>query len=313
MKHVCRRVNFAQERSGKAGKCGPGLWQIYTCKWFDSTPHTRTTGGDIIASERITQKTLAGLNVTPVTERSQFFNMLVYGQSGTGKTTLAGSADAVPQMRPVLFIDIEGGTTSLTHSYPDVETVRVNTWKQMQEVYNELHNGGHGFNTIVLDSLTEIQKFNMYQVMADAAQKRDNVDIDVPAQREWGISLEQTRRLVRGFRDLEMHTIFTALAKDDKDSRTGIVSTLPSLPGKLAGEIAAFLDIVMYYYVKEVPADDGEGTVFKRLLLSQKTSQIIAKDRSGKLPMILEYPTMGEIYKIMTTQKLETEKEPEND
>ena len=251
-------------------------------------------------ADTLTKKSLAGLEVRPVQERSQFLNMLFYGDSGTGKTTLAGSADKVPAMRPVLFVDIEGGTESLRHSYPEVDTVRVTTWKEMQNLYNVLYEGGTGYKTVVLDSLTEIQKFNMYTIMEAVVQKRPDLDQDVPSMREWGKNLEQLRKMVRGFRDLEMHTIFTALNKTDKDQRTGIITMKPSLSGKLADEVAAFLDVVCYYYVKQV--GDGEDAQFKRLLLTQKTDGQVAKDRTGKLPMIIEDPDMSKIYELMTTQ-----------
>jgi hypothetical protein len=246
-------------------------------------------------------KTLAGLPIRPVQERSPFLNILLYGDSGTGKTTLAGSADEVPSMRPVLFVDIEGGTESLRHSYPEVETIRVTTWREMQALYNELHRGNTGYQTVVLDSLTEIQKFNMYQIMADLITRKGEddpkVDIDVPSMREWGKNLEQIRRFVRAFRDLPMHTIFTALAKSDKDQKTGIVSIKPSLSGKMADEVAAFLDVVVYYYVKDITVDDE--TVTKRLLLTRKTSQHVAKDRSGRLPVVVEAPTMATLNQLM--------------
>lgn len=241
--------------------------------------------------------TLGGLDIRPVQERSSWYNILIYGDSGTGKTTLAGSADAVPSMRPVLFVDIEGGTESLKHSYPEVQTVRVQTWKEMQAVYDALYSDDHPFRTVVMDSLTEIQKFNMYTIMNDLAQKRPDLDPDVPGMREWGKNLEQIRKMVRGFRDLPMHTIFTALAKDDKNARTGFVTTKPSLSGKMADEVAGFLDVVAYYYVKQI--GDGSDAEFKRLLLTQKTDAQVAKDRTGKLPMIIEAPTMQAIHDLM--------------
>jgi hypothetical protein len=85
---------------------------------------------------------------------------------------------------------------------------------------------------------------------------------------------------------------------------TGKVSKSPDLPGKLARQIAGFFDVVLYMYVKEVASPDGnnaDGTpktkmVEKRLLLSSASELIIAKDRSDKLPPIIQDITMKSIY-----------------
>jgi hypothetical protein len=248
----------------------------------------------------LTATNLGGLEVVTVEEASAFLNILIYGPSGTGKTTLAGSADKVGLLSEVLFIDIEGGTQSLVHSYPNVKKVRVSTWPQMQEVYHALFYEQHGYRTVVLDSLTEIQRFNMDYVMQKASQERDKVDVDVPAQRDWGVSSNQVKRMIRGFRDLPMNTIFTALSKEERDPKTGQAYIKPDLPGKLAGQVPGFLDIVSYYYLKEVPVVEGqEDTRMARILLSQATEKVTAKDRSGKLPQVLYDPTMAMLFDIM--------------
>lgn len=203
---------------------------------------------------------------------------------------LAGSADEVPEMRPVLIIDIEGGLLSLGNRFPDVESVRVKTWDDMQKVYDDLYRGNHGYNTVVLDSLTEIQKFSMSTIMEFVVKKDPERDPDIPSMREWGKNIEQIRRLVRAFRDLPMHTIFTALAKSDKDGKTGAVKTKPSLSGKLADEVAGFVDIVGYQYTKVM---DNE---LRRYLLTTATDRFVAKDRSDNLPATLEDPTMMKIF-----------------
>ena len=247
-------------------------------------------------TETLTATTLGGLTLHKVMQRAKYLNCMIYGDSGVGKTHLAGSADAVPELRPVLMIDFEGGTESLVRNYPEVQQVRVETWDEMQAVYDELHRGQHGFQTVILDSLTEIQKFNMYSIMEELATKRPDLDQDVPGMREWGKNLEQMRKFVRGFRDLRMNTVFTALRKDDVDQKTGVRTTMPSLSGKLAGEVAAFLDIVGYYYVKRV--GQGEEAYDARLLLTKKTETIIAKDRTGTLPMIMDDPTMQSLWDL---------------
>lgn len=233
---------------------------------------------------------IAGLPISKVTETPVLFNLLIYGESGSGKTTLAGSADGVPEMRKVLFLDIEGGTLSLRSRYPNVESVRIKSWDDMQRVYDELYRTDHGFNTIVLDSLTEIQKMSMDAIMRRLVEQHEERDADVPGIREWNINIEQTRKFVRLFRDLPVNTIFTALSKLDKNPRNGAVRTKPYLSGKVADEVAGFLDIVAYLYTKEV---DGSQ---KRMLLCGATQDNVAKDRTDRLDQVIMEPTMATIW-----------------
>jgi phage nucleotide-binding protein len=248
-----------------------------------------------VTAELIRPTYLAGLPVRKAVEARDHVNMLIYGKSGVGKTQLAGSADAVPSMRKVLVVDVEGGTMTLGHSYPDVDVIRVKDWNSIAELYDVLQSGNHDYRTCIIDSLTEAQKFNMSAVMSkrilEREEKGESQDPDVPDMRAWGKNIEQIRKFVRAFRDLEMNVIFTALVKEEKNPRTGLLERMPQLSGKLAGEVAAFLDIVVYYYTKTV---DDE---VKRLLLTTATDEYVAKDRTGKLPPLLEAPTLAEIMK----------------
>ena len=170
--------------------------------------------------EVLSENSLGGLKVEKVGEAPSLVNMLIYGEPGVGKTILAGSASEIEAMGPVLFIDIEGGTMSLRNKFPDVDVVRVSSWADMLMVYNDLQSSDK-YRTVVLDSLTEIQKFSMYHIMKDLLESDPDRDPDVPGLREWGKNSEQVRRFVRAFRDLPVNTIFTALAATDKDPKTG--------------------------------------------------------------------------------------------
>ena len=240
--------------------------------------------------EQLTEKTLGGLRVQPVAERIAYLNFLVYGEPGVGKTVLAGSSAEVSEMAPVLILDVEGGTFSIRDRNPEVDVVRVQTWNDMQKVYDGLVKGELVYKTVVLDSLTEIQKFSMGLIMEKLVKDDPERDPDVPGMREWGKNIEQIRRLVRAFRDLPMNTIFTALSVSTRDPRTGLDKIRPGLSGKLSGEVAGFVDIVGYMYVKSI---DGE---LQRLLLTAATDTQVAKDRSAKLPPVVQNPTLPTIY-----------------
>ena len=253
--------------------------------------------------EKLTKESvrkIGGLRIEQVAEREPYINALFYGGPGVGKTLLCGTAADVIEMSPVLLIDVEGGSFTLREKYPQVDVVRVQTWEDMSKVYNELFDGKTGYKTVILDSLTEIQKFSMYQIMVDLVRKEPDRDPDVPGMREWGKNTEQIRRLVRAFRDLPMNALFTALSVSERNPRTGLDHVKPALSGKLSAEVAGFVDIVAYMYTKTKNKDTGE---VGRYLLTGSTETQVAKDRSDKLPLVVEEPTMHTLHTHIFTQE----------
>lgn len=244
-------------------------------------------------------KMFAGIPLIRAKDATNWLNAIFYGDSGVGKTRLLGSCDEVPDLRKVLFVDIEGGTRSIRDVYPNIDTVRVQNFRQIREVYEGLKGTSHGYTTACLDSASEMQKFNMSDVMVDLVKSRPDLDPDIPGMREWGKNLEQMRKYIRAFRDLPINTFFTALAQTDKDQKTGATMKKPGLSGKLANEITAFLDIACYMYVKEV---EGKQT---RMLLTGSTDQFVAKDRTAKLPMVIPNPTMKKIFSYINGDEQE--------
>lgn len=228
--------------------------------------------------------------------------MLVFGDVGVGKTRLGGSADAVAEMRPVLFLDAEGGTFTLRETYPNTDVVRITDWSQIQGVYDELRAGTTNYRTVVVDSLTELQGMNMDTVMRKLAEKDpdrfERQGEEIASMLEWQINSKKVRTMIRLFRDLPMTVIFTALMKEDKDKLTGKVMKRPSLPGKLAAAVAGMFDFVTYMYVQNISDPEDESKeISARLLLTEATHNVTAKDRSNRLPKpVMINPTMADIY-----------------
>jgi len=254
------------------------------------------TQSSVDISELTKPGKLGGIGVDTAVEREPYINMLVYGDPGAGKTVLAGSSDAVPDMAPVLVVDVEGGSFSLRNFYPGVHVVRVKKWTELFDIYMALYKEQDEpkYKTIVLDSLTELQKLSMKTIMDQVVEKEPDRDPEVPSIREWGKNGEQTRRFVRAFRDLPRNVIFTCLAVSEKDQRSGKITYRPSLSGKLSLEVSGYMDIVGFAYSKMM-AVDGEPKIC-RFLLTGMTDTHIAKDRSDRLPQVVEDPSMAIIH-----------------
>lgn len=173
-----------------------------------------------------------------------------------------------------------------------MECVRIDTWGKLQTVYQRLKtNNEHGYKSIIVDSVTEMQKIGMDYTMQ---VRQGGNELSIPELKEWNINIEQVRKYVRLFRDLEgVTTLFTALVRVDTDKRTGLSRKKPSLSGKVADEICGFLDIVTYLGMEEV------DKVNTRILQTGNTPGTVAKDRSDSLPLLMANPKMADIYQLI--------------
>lgn len=251
-----------------------------------------------MTSAVITAESFAGLKIVKQrADRIPTINALIYGESSVGKTTLAGGADGVPEMRRVLFVDIEKGDLSLrkTDYRPDV--VKVSKWQEIQRLHSALladaGNPDARYKTVVIDSLSEVQDLCIKDIMANEPEG----EFTTPEWKHWNQNQVRMLRMLRMFRDLPMNVIFTSLVKEAKNEKTGVVKLLPDLPGKLAGKVPAIFDNVFYYYMKEVTIGEGDKKkrVNKRLLMTTMTPTIIAKNRgSDSLPQVIEVPPVSE-------------------
>lgn len=246
------------------------------------------------------------LQVRPPSEIVEFINALVYGEAGVGKTYLGGTAEDDPRMSPVLFVDIEGGLTTIRHR-TGIDVVQVRSMKGIEDLYNKLyasiaHENGTAsiyYQTIVIDSLTELADLDMRIVMKAAQQQNpEKVDVDVPSPREWGKVRNHIRLIVRAFRDLPCHVLYTAHVGSAQEEGQP-TKYFPGFSGKLAKEIPGFMDIVGYL------TSDISNEVKVRRLQLLGTRRIVAKDRTAALGDIIENPTLPMLWDMIQNSERE--------
>lgn len=227
---------------------------------------------------------------------------LIFGQSGSGKTSLAKT---LPMK--TLVISAEQGLLSLSGASIDYVDLSVDDegksltaqqrYAKLGEVYKYLltDEAKKVYQCVFVDSITEIAEFVLDVNKAKFPDKADSFKL-------WGEYAQNMISMIKLFRDLpHYHVVFTALEELDKDESSKRFYG-PDIPGSAA---KAFL----------VPALDevfrlcfSEG---KRVLLTQGSDTLKAKDRSGKLNPV-EEPNLDIIFsKINGTYVVPVKKEKE--
>lgn len=181
------------------------------------------------------------------------FKGLIYGQSGAGKSWLASTAPA-----PFVLLTEENGRQSIRQSNANARIVRANdigTVREFMRAAAEDRLRSLGCATIVIDSLTEVQRLMKDEILAKKPQGEGM------ALQDWGELTERMRRFMRLVRDVPYHVIATALeATSDEDG--GPRHVFPSFEGKkLHNEVAQYFNFVGYCFKKERAGTDGQRAV----------------------------------------------------
>lgn len=239
------------------------------------------------------------LDVKSPAESVDYINMLIYGEPGAGKTYLCGSAQLGELTKPVLFLDVEGGVTTVRH-LTDIDVVQVRTLEQLNSIHAALDRDmDNYYKTVIIDSLSELQKLDMSNIMLQRyTDKPDKIDRDVPDMYAWGKSGNRLRLMIRKFRDLECHVICTCLLASEKEDSTAKWFYYPSLPGKLRAELPGFFDIVGY--LRSIEEQEGDESVITRIIQFAKTEKVVAKDRTASLGDVMRNPTIPGIWELIS-------------
>jgi hypothetical protein len=208
--------------------------------------------------------------------------ILIHGESGVGKTPVSHTAPA-----PRLVLDSENGSRFVKGARikwdPNSEAPPVHdgTWETcvvqcrdfqtFLNAYAWLNSGQHPFRSVLVDSLTELQKRCKDQIKGTD---------EVVNERQWGILLDRMEKAVRELRDLTMHptnpiqaVVLLALT----DDKTG--KFRPLIQGALGKSIVGFVDVIGYLYVDS----DDQGLPMRKMLV-QPIGPYVAKDRTSELP-----------------------------
>lgn len=204
--------------------------------------------------------------ISPVKALPKVLSMLVYGRSGTGKTTFGASFPT-----PALLIDIrEKGTDSIADR-DGIDVISITTWEELEEVFWFLKSGegASKYKSVILDQVSSMQDLCMEYAMREEGK-------DVMSQRLWGVVSGLMKTWLINYRDLvdqSINVLFIAhdrVSKGDNDEDDDTLDPqvgarlMPSVAGMLNGAVKAIGNT----YVAEVFLEDKTRQVEYRMRLA---------------------------------------------
>ena len=221
-------------------------------------------------------------NIISLQEEDETFNLLIYADSGVGKTVFAGSDE------DVLFIAPEdNGTLSAKRMGSSAQKWKVTSWNDISDAYKWLSSLEEiPFNWVVLDSLTEMQDMCMRQILNEGMEMNPGRDPDVPQLQDWQPYFERFKRMVKSFNDLPVNMLYTALQQDE-ENEDGDKVVLPMLQGKgtqYAKKVSSWMTSFGHMRVqrRKTGADEDGNAIYEefRVIQWKASKTVMAKDRT---------------------------------
>ncbi len=267
----------------------------------------------------------AQFRIESTQRRERFLKLLIYGNYGVGKTTLACTANNVPSMKDVLIVNAEAGDLSVADfvgldevTVQDFKTLgRINEFlkqhckareeddddklREMEAVLRGVDEKDiktpRRYTTVIIDSLTELEAYCFNQLLGVTDTTRLDSEVQAAEWTEYKQNHTMMLRVVRAFRDLPMHVIFTASEQYQQDESKRMRFS-PDLTGKLSKKIQGFMDMVGYLAIGK----EGEKTIRRLYVSPSPVGKYDAKHRYQAFNE--EYFLNPTIKKILVETKL---------
>lgn len=253
--------------------------------------------------------------VVDLNDFSESVNIMVYGDTGSGKTELVGHLPG-----KVLVISSENGTLVIKRmmkrlGWAAKEAARFKVWpirsfQDMEDAYIWCRDNPGVFDWYAIDSATSVQQRSMRAAMEQAVKRNpEKRDVDLPDRGEHQKMQNSMKRMIVDFNELPTNVLWLAQAmrREDQD---GTEIVVPFIMGK-DYEVSAFACAQMSafgYYMKK-PTKGTKGSTDRVLIwdsFADKDSGINywSKDRFSVFPKVCLMAS-GDAQKMMFTDLLD--------
>jgi len=208
---------------------------------------------------------------------------MIYGNGGVGKTTFASTAP-----KPLL-LDCENGAKYFGLRGIKVDTVQIQSWKDIEDLELVETIKGSTYETIIVDPIGEAMD-KLINGLADFGNSKLVQPDGSPTMAGWGYVKKKMRNFVKFLRDSGKNVILIAHIEEKQDDEQRIVKR-PMIATRISEELINMVDVVGY-----MTTINRDGEDVRVIVVDPGNDKQTAKDRTGQLGKYIE-PDFSKIVK----------------
>ena len=246
-------------------------------------------------------------------------NSVLYGKSGTGKTTLMGTYP-----KPLLVLDFSEKGTDSIRNVKGIHVIRCKSVQQLKDIYWAARKGklivpkknskgkpnpdaGKPFKTIGIDTVSGFQAMVITELKLGKGQEvvaGSEANWGTMTKKDWGEVASTCKEWITNYRDLPQCVVFIA---HDRTFGGGRIepSVGPNVSPSVASTLNACANLIVNTFIRErtVTIKLGKGKTKKKrkvaycLRVGPHALYVtkIRKPRSTEIPAVIEDPSYDDL------------------
>lgn len=258
----------------------------------------------------------------PVSEKKYNGSYAIYGRSGTGKTTLAGTFP-----KPILYLNIRDNGTDSINDVEDIDVVDINTSEELKELilwcHKKASRGKLPYKTIILDTMSQLQGILVEELGATKAIKKGKRagDFGTMTMQEWGGIAGDLKAVIMDVRNLPVESVFLCQerifnAGDEEDDGLGQLEPEvgPKLMPSVKNDLNASVSVIANTFIRIKTSKIKDPETGKKTTQVEKLYCLrvgpnpvyttkIRKPKGIQAPDFIVDPTFRKMKKLMKGQE----------
>lgn len=180
---------------------------------------------------------------------------MLYGRSGTGKTTLAASFPG-----PILYLDVRDEGTDSIRDVKNVFVKEIEDSEDFEEVYWWLKDNAKKYKTVVIDTVSQLQQIKVEEIAAKKKKPGKRAgDWGSMSQQDWGNVAGWLKEWLINYRDLSksgLNVVYIAqdrtfnLNEETDDEQTLSPEVGPALSPSVVRTLNAAVSVIGNTFIR---------------------------------------------------------------